>query len=462
MATQYGLLSTGFSPKTIDIILSELKTQVQSYFGVSVDVDNGALSRLLGILAERYATLWDLTSQIVSSQSADKATGVYLDAVAMLVGVLRIQASYSTTTLTLTGVPTTNIPVGQRLHTASTIQYFLTATSGTIVVVPSWTALTFVPVGTRVTNANNVYQCIVAGTSSATGPTGSPGVTGQKTLVEGTVTWRFLGYGTGATDVVGQAVLQGAIAAVSGDLSVIDTPVGGWSSSDNVLDATPGYATQSDEAFRLTREQQFSLTGTSTAPAILAALVALTGVTAVTVFVNETDTTDAFGLLPHSVEALVLGGTDLAVATLLYNQVAAGIRTAGNTSYVITDSQGVAHTISYSRPVVYNIGVSVTLTKDPLRYSALTGDSLVAQAIVAAGNSANRGAGYDAVSSTILAWCFGVLGVLDVTALPFVSAVLSPGVPPTPTTSTTIAISTRQLAVYSVPWVTVVSTNGTP
>lgn len=458
MAT-YGLLPTGFSPKTIEIIIADLKGQIAYYFGTSVDTDNGVIARLIGIVAERYAELWELAEMIVSSQDADKATGIYQDAVAMLIGALRIEAAYSTVTLTLTGTPTTVVPAGQRIHTASTIQYFLTATSGTITAVSAWLTATAYTVGQRVTTAAGVYQCVTAGTS-VTSPSGTLAA-GTRIFPDtsGTLVWRWLGTGTGAIDVAGQAVTQGAVLAVSGDLQVIDTPVGGWTFLDNVLDATPGYDTQSDEAFRLTREAELSQAGTATADAIRAAILTITGVTSCTVFVNETDVTDGFGLTPHSVEALVRGGADTAIAAVLLAQVAAGIHTAGNTSATATDSQGNVHTIGFSRPVIVNIGASLLVTKDPAVYPT-NGDLLVKQAIVAAGNA--RLAGYDAVSSAVLGWAFTALGVLDVPALPLISSALAPSTPATPTVSTTITITSRQLANYDTSFITVTSSNGTP
>lgn len=455
----YGLLATGFSPKTVDIIRTEINAQLTYYFGPSLDLDNGLLSRLVGIVSERYASLWELAEQIVSSQDADKATGVYLDAVALLIGALRVEAAYSTVTLTLTGTPATAVPSGQRVNTSTTAVTFLTATNGTITSVPAWLAATVYIAGQRVTNASNVYQCVTGGTS-VTGPTGTPAA-GTRIFFDtsGTLVWRYQGPGTGAIDVAGQSVLKDAMIGVSGDISVIGTPVGGWTGCDNVLDATPGYINQVDEAFRLTREEELSQAGTSTQTAIQAALIAVAGVTSVTVFVNETDTTDGFGLTPHSVEALVRGGADADIGTVLLNQVAAGIHTAGNSSVAVLDSNNISHTIGFSRPVVFNIGVIINLTKNPATY-AVNGDLLVKQAIALAGNA--RGAGYDAVSSTVLAWAFGVLGVLDVPTLPLISSVVYPGVPPTPTVSTSITISTRQLSAWDTSWITVNSTNGTP
>lgn len=460
MASLYGLLTTGFNPKTLEIVRDDINAQIAYYFGPSVDVDHGVLARIVGIMAERYAELWELAEQIVSSQDADKATGVYLDAVALLIGALRLEAAYSTAILTLTGTPATVVASGQRVHCASTLAVFLTATGGTISAAAAWLPSTLYAVGFRVTNGGNVYQCTTGGTSAASGgPLFTQPATGSYYGTDGTVTWVWLGTGTGSIDVAGQALEKGGVTGAAVDISVIDTPVGGWQGVINVNAATLGYDTQSDEAFRLTREDELSQAGTGTADAIRAALLTVTGVSAVTVFVNETDITDGFGLTPHSVEALVLGGADADIGAVLLAQVAAGIHTAGNASVAVLDSQGVSHTIGFSRPVLINIGVSVTLTKDPAVYSA-TGDTLVKQAIVAYGNA--RASGYDAVASVILGFVFKVAGVLDVPSLPLLSSVASPGVPAAPTVSTTIAISTRQRAVYDVAWISVSSSNGTP
>lgn len=464
--TTFGLTTTGLIIPTLDEILTAIRLDLVNAFGASIDLENGILARFVGILAERYALLWEQLEAVYNASGPDTASGFSLDALCLLTGTLRLEAVFSTVTLTLTGTPSTIVPAAQQVSTQSNtgLNKFLTAASGTITTLTSWAASTLYTLGTRVTNGGKCYQVLTAGTSAGSGgpTTGTTGVT--STVVDGTVLWLYLGDGTGAVNVAGQSVLKGSIVGASRDIILIDQPYGGWAGVINVLDATVGYADQVDESLRLSREEELSQPGTSTADAIRAALLTLTGVTAVTVFHNDTDVTDVDGVTPHSVEALVRGGDDADIGAMLLQQVAAGIQTVGSTTTTPLDSQGIAQTIRFSRPSELNIGVAISVTKvannpaDATSYPT-NGDAQIKDVIVTFGNA--QKAGKDAVSSSISAQAFKVAGVVDVTVC-YLSSVASPGTPPTPVASTTIGVSLRQLAVFDTSFITVTSSNGTP
>jgi len=454
MTTTYGLTSTGFVPKTLEVLIDDMNAELQSVFGSSINVTDGILAKFVAIVCERYAELWEGLETCYSSQDPSKATGTALEALCALTGTVKKKASSSSVTLTLTGTPTTVVNTGSRGATASTGQKFATEAAATIVSVTAWVPSTVYAVGDRRTNGGNVYICTVAGASA-----GSGGPTGNGTgIVDNLATWNYLGLGTGAVDVVATCTVTGPVTALARDITVIDTPVGGWSSVINILDATQGADIESDQLLRLRRQYELGLSGSTPADAIRAALLELANVVSVTVFVNDSDITDTNGMPPHSVEALVQpvspvpAGFDQTVFDALFANIAAGIATTGNTPGTATDSQGTVHDITYSRPTEVPIYVAITLTKDPATYPS-NGDALVQAAIKSWG--ALQSCGKDAVSSALIAQAFTVAGVLDVT-------VCNIGLTATPTTNTTIAISLRQLATYDTGRITVTSSNGTP
>ena len=131
-----------------------------------------------------------------------------------------------------------------------------------------------------------------------------------------------------AVDVVFQAELAGPFAAKAGLLNTIATPIGGWSNVYNVLDAIQGADQESDFAFRARRDKGSSLSmhPQPSMPFSLACSRSMTQPTKsylVTVFQNVTESTDVNGLPPHSVNVLVLGGTDLEVAQTIFNNLGA-------------------------------------------------------------------------------------------------------------------------------------------
>lgn len=445
----YGLLSTGFSPKTLEIVRTEINEALQTAFGPSIDVSDGsALGQLVGILAEKYAELWELAEAVNSSQDPDLATNTGLDALAALTGTTRDPAAPSTATLTLTGTPTTVVPAGSRASVVTTEAEFETTEEATIATLTAWASGTAYVAGDRRTNASRAYECITSGTSAGSGgPT-----TTDEDITDNTAHWRYMGEGTGAVDVEAEAVETGPTVAVSGSITEIETPVAGWSSVINLEDADLGSDVESDESLRTKRELELEDAGSSPVNAIRAALLAVEGVESVTVFVNDTDTTDGDGIPPHAVEALVLGGEDQDIFDALLDSVAAGIATHGNTDGTAEDDTGISHDVSFTRPDEVDIWVRVDVTKDPDVFPA-TGSDLIKAAIVAYGDAQTTGK--DVVSSAISAQCFQVAGVLDVTVSYIRTS--SP-----PIASTTITIDLRELAVFDTSRITVNLSNGTP
>lgn len=504
----YGLTEDGLVIKSLPVIRDELGSSVQNIFGNSIDVgDRSTFGQLLGILAEREALLWELLEVVNSSQDPDKATGAGLDALCILTGTTRPAASTSTVIMTLTGTPTTVVPSGTIAKTASTGAKFKTSSNATITALTAWAGSTAYVVGDRRTNSSKCYQCITAGTSASSG---GPSTTAAS-IVDGTVTWTYLGDGTGAIDVNGESVEAGPIVAVARDLSVKDSAVGGWSSVINLTDANEGRDQAEDGELRELREAELAGPGTSTLDAIRAEITKLEDVESVTVFENNTDTTDANGLPPHSVEALVRGPDPNTAAfnqtiwDTLLDSVAAGIQTYGNTTGTATDDEGITHTIKFSLPTNINIYVVIGVLKNALTYPA-AGDAEIKTAIVEWGD--DQDTGKDVTPSGVAAQAFSVDGVLEVSYVGVSTTSIS-----TPTTwtaltvysignvvvnsgrvykcttggtsaasggptstassitdgtvtwtclSTTIAISLRELAVFDTSRITVASTSGTP
>src|SRR5216684_1655164 len=446
LGTQFGLLSTGFIPKAITDITADLQAAMKSAFGASINVTpQSRFGQIIGIIAERYLELWNLAGAVHAAFNPDNALGQDLVNVAAITGTLPVIPTSSTVTETLTGTPNTLCPAGRQVAVQGTLSVFNTLADATITALTAWAAYSPL-LGDRRTNGGNAYQCITAGTS-VTGPSG----TGADIIDGGTAHWTYLGVGTGAIDVAMSSALTGPIIASTRTLTLIQTPIAGWSSAINLLDAVLGVAVESTAAFRLRREAELHGLGRAAVQAIQAAILKLTGVTACTVFENTTDAVNSDGMPPHST----------AICTAIFQNAAAGINTTGNQASInITDSQGIVHPIFFSRPVLVSIyvvanvimnsaqmpsggvaAVQTSVTNNILAYAAtLTADfdvfsSQIAAAIIA---------GIPLPLPAIL----GVPGMLDV-GTPFI------GLAPAPGTSATISITSRQLASFASTRITV-------
>ena len=161
-----------------------------------------------------------------------------------------------------------------------------------------------------------------------------------------------------------------------------------------------GANAETDAELKLRRTQELNLAGVATVEAIKSRLSARADVEAVEVFQN-TAAIEINGRPPHSVEVLIKGGDEAALATALFNLVGAGITYFGSVTRQITDSQGHQQTIRFSRPVEVPVFVEFTLsvTAD---YPA-DGDDRVKAAILAWGADAVIGRSVILLGSNALA-----------------------------------------------------------
>lgn len=446
---EFSLTAQGLVIPSFQDIRDFINGKFQSAFGTSIALDDESFEgTVIGILSDVYRQIAELVEAVHNSQDPNAAFGAALDALASLTGTLRRGEIFSTVVATLTGDPGTIIDEGSQVSVVGTDERFATDEEVTLVVVDTWTATPAAKVlGDRETNEDRVYQVIVAGNGGVSAPTGTG------TSNDDEVVWQYIGEGTAAADVATTAVNPGPILATSQTMTQIETPISGWESVVNLLDADLGRLLETDEDLRIRRFRELARLGAATKNAITAAVSAVNGVLSVRVFSNVTDETDADGVPPHSVEVLVRGGEDQDIWQAIFENVADGIRTHGDEIGTVVDSEGEDQEIHFSRPEEIEIYVDVEIIKDPDTYPE-NGDDQIKAAIVTYGD-AQQG-GKDAVASAISAQMFAIPGVLDVVA---VLIDTSPG----PSTSTTIPISLRQLAVYDTSRITVDSSaDGVP
>lgn len=462
LGSQFGLLSTGFVGKQTQDITNDLNAAMQAAFGASINLTaQSRFGQVIGIMSARYLELWNLLGSVHSAFSPDQASGMDLVQIAALTGTNALIPTPSTVLETCTGTPGTVLPSGRQVNVQATGSTFQTAANATIAALTAWAQSTLYSlVGTRRSANGNSYQLTVAGTSSnvGTGPSGT-----GSAIVDGTCTWEFLGNGTGAVDVVMNSVENGNIVAAPGTLTLIQTPVAGWSSATNLLAATPGAQAEADAIFRARREAELHGPGLAAVEAILAAVLKVSGVTAATVFENVTDSTNSDGMPPHSVEVLAQGTfTPLTLCTAIFQSVAAGIATTGNQAPVtVTDSQGITHAIAFSEPVDVDIWVIVNLTADP-RFFPLNGATQVTNNIMS--YASTLATDYDVISGQLAAAIVAGVPALGVAGVP---GILDPGFPligtsNPPVSSNPVSITSRQLATFDPARITVNVSFGSP
>lgn len=405
-----GLTDNGLVIEVVDDLRSGMEQDLRDAFFDSLPLgDQTLLGHIVGMLAVMFGRVWERLEEVNSSQDPDKATGPALDAVSILTGTFRQPATSSFATLTLCGTPGTVVASGSVVATSSTSTLWDTRDTVTITALTNWAITTAYIVGDRRTNASRCYECITAGTSAgAGGPT-----TTATDITDGSVHWKYIGEGTGAIDVVADAELTGPLVAVAYDLSVIQTPVSGWSSVLNLLDATEGTNEATDEELRLVRALELAGAGASTKDALRAALLKVTGVNSAFIFNNTSDTTDGDGLPPHSFEVLIRGGAVQDIVDTIANNQPAGIATysSAGTFGTHTDTQGTVVTVYYTRPTDINVYVDITVEYDASLYPT-DGDAEIKEAISTWGQGFLTGGDVDPTG--VLAQAFSIAGVRGV------------------------------------------------
>lgn len=450
----YGLLETGFSAKPATVIKAELDEALKGGpLGASAGTESdgsipaaSVAGQIVAIMTDALSALWEGQEAIHSAANPEQATGAALDAVCAITGTLRDAEASSTVDAVCAGTPGTALLTGRVATVETSGTRFASTADKTIAAATAWVALTAYVVGDTRTNASRIYRCIANGTSAgAGGPT-----TTAADITDATAHWAYAGEGTGYVDVPFEAEDTGPLGADTGTLNEIATPVSGWSSVRNLEDAELGADQASDAALRVQREAELEAQGNATADAIRADVLQVEGVTACRVFQNQTLVTDGDGLPGKSIEVLVLGGDDDAVAQAIWDSAGAGIETYGTTTETVTDDAGNVQTVKFTRPSAINIWIIVAVTKYVTEFPT-DGSDQIEDAILALDYP---------IGKDVTAWAIGspldaIAGVLDVTSVLI-------GTADPPVASTTITIGARQIASLDSARITVNLSNGTP
>lgn len=129
----------------------------------------------------------------------------------------------------------------------------------------------------------------------------------------------------------------------------------------NATIGTPGEPEEDLETYRA-RLKASTAAGAGTEPAILSALLQVPGVTSESrVLVNRTLVVDANGVPPKSVEAIVVGGGDEAIARALYGSASAVAGFAGTTTIPAGTYSGIGIDVSFTRPETIDLEAEVEL-----------------------------------------------------------------------------------------------------
>ncbi|WP_313382914.1 baseplate J/gp47 family protein [Pantoea sp.] len=166
---------------------------------------------------------------------------------------------------------------------------------------------------------------------------------------------------SGAVTVTATCANSGAVAAVAGSITKINTPTRGWTAVSNASAATVGSAAETDAQLRVRQAQSVAIPALTPFDAVDGAIANVTGVTRHKLYENDTGAVNSDGIPAHSIAAIVDGGDVTDIAQTIRGKKGQGVATYGSTTVTVPDKYDNPHAISFSRSTDVPIYVAITL-----------------------------------------------------------------------------------------------------
>jgi uncharacterized phage protein gp47/JayE len=298
----FQITDNGVTAPTYSEILEYFQDKARQIFGQDINIDSDtADGQLLAIVA---VSLHDVNSQAIATAAAfnpQTATGTALDSVVKVNGLTRREPTHSQVDLRIVGQAGTQITNGVAVDSFE--NRWLLPDS---VVIP----------------------------------------------ISGEVTVRAI------------AEELGAIEAEANSITQIGTPTRGWQTVSNPSAAVVGVAIESDTELQRRQSQSTSREAVSLWEAIVASLYEVDNVTRVSGVHNDTNSTDADGIPAHSIAMVVEGGDVQELADTIWKKKGEGVATYGSLSQTIVDEFENTYTVSFSRPTIKQIAITITISQD--------------------------------------------------------------------------------------------------
>lgn len=396
-----GLSDSGFEIKRLaDLKADDDALAVQLFQdlvqpGDIVDTSaSSAIGRLIGLHIPSLADLWEVAQQVYLAFDPNSATGVALDNLVAYGGLIRGEQTFSTAQALFTGDVGTLIDAGLTVRGTTTGEDFTVRASVTInatgasgigvqaTTVADSTLYTITYAGATTTNTISYTSGVGATQASiqsgiqavvqASHPTLTATITNNILYIDRVSVFDTVNFTSSANIGIVKARKVGSLTAVNAGpitgeantITSIQTPKTGWDAVTNPTAVVPGEDVETDEELRERFRQSKYIRATNILEALYSDLISLANVIEVQIYENDTDVVDANGVPAHSFLPIILGGDPLDIAESIWENKPLGIRSYGNTTQTIYDSQGFPHEIGFERPNPVDIYIRMDLTTD--------------------------------------------------------------------------------------------------
>jgi uncharacterized phage protein gp47/JayE len=165
---------------------------------------------------------------------------------------------------------------------------------------------------------------------------------------------------TGTCTTLGAITLSAGAVDTANGKGAIATVQNGWQSAMNPSAAAPGAPVERDSQLRQRQAASVALPSQTLLGGLVGSLYAVSGVTRLRAYENDTNQPDANGIPGKGISIVVEGGEAIQIASLIaLKKGAAG--TWGSTSVPITDDVGITRNINFFRPTIIPITYTMTI-----------------------------------------------------------------------------------------------------
>ncbi|MEX3859627.1 baseplate J/gp47 family protein [Paraburkholderia sp. BR10923] len=309
------LTPDGFVVRRLDAIIAELDAGMKAIYGIDINTDpDSPDGQAIGLWSQALADLEELAGEMWRQMDPDYASGPNLDRIVAFAGIRRVRSSVSWLRgVILSGAAFTPINTDAMVRDPT----------GAL-----WRSTEVVQL-----NANGSARLDFQSDQPGAYPVGS---NVELEIVSGVAGWR--------TAVTSQA-----------------SDIGADEEQDPALRSR----------FYLSRERP----AFDDVSGMRANLLAVTGVIGVEVFENYGETTDANGVAPHSINAVVDGGDDEAIGTVILNRKPMGTGMQGEQTVMVLDRHNRGRLIHFDRPTRVPIYVTA-LVERRLNFTDIDTDAI--------------------------------------------------------------------------------------
>lgn len=412
-----GVTDKGWEAKLFSEILSNMSDGAKEFYGESFPTTpESTFGGLSNIVTAPIKDTWDLGQAILDTQNRSTATGIYLNYLAELVGLTRLESSGSVGNLLFTGKAGTTVQAntackdldGRVVLTDSAVginrsscykstfsiktfqdnEDYIIVVEGITTTFNSGTGkdIDFVISGlkTLIDINNDTINTIVGQTLVITYPSSNNQLT---TTNSNNITLVSIG-----TLISAESAEEGDLTFEANSIVSLITSNLGIISVTNPLQFTAGRDQETDSELRIRMAEREQSTGTATKPSIEAALSEITGVSSAFVRVNDTLQDDPVtGIPAKSFETFISGGDEDSIAEVIWTTKPAMGQTHGDVLKTILDRNGDTQSVKFSRPTTPYAWVRITYTINSEEDFPTGGEDIMKGLVVEKGQSMYQG-----------------------------------------------------------------------